>query len=107
MPHAEKYTEFTPQSYPSFPDDLPTVPLEVISLKKLLADDESEQQRVFEICKGRGFFYLELADTDSGETILHGADDMARLAEDIFRLPQEEKLKYLPGHKALFGYARL
>lgn len=90
MPHA---TEFTPEQYPPFPSspDFKTVGLETISLVKLLSQDAAEQDRVFQACKSRGFFYLELGGCDSGETIMKGADDICRMAEDFFRLPMPEK----------------
>lgn len=95
MPHAEAYTEFTPDNYPPFPEsnDFKTVELETISLKMLLNNDDSEQDRVFEACKSRGFFYLELAGCEPGEIINKGADDICRVAERFFQLPQEEKDK--------------
>ena len=90
MPHA---TEFTPDQYPPFPNspEFKTVDLQTISLKKLLSEDATEQDRVFEACKTRGFFYLELGDCDSGETILKGADDICGMAEEVFKLPMEVK----------------
>lgn len=106
MPHKEQ-PEFTPSQYPPFPDDpeFPTVKLETISLKKLEDDDEEEKERAFQAFKGRGFVYLDLAGTKNGDTILHGADDVARVAERTFQLPLEEKMKYKLGNKELFGYA--
>jgi len=91
MPHA---TEFTPAQYPPFPDspEFKTVNLETISLSKLLAEDAKEQDRVFEACKTRGFFYLELGGSESGETILKGADDICSMAEEFFKSPLEEKI---------------
>lgn len=105
MPHAEDYSEFTPDKYPPFPEDsgFPLVTLETISLAKLEADDTAEKDRAFEAFKTRGFVYLELAGTEKGETILHGADDICRVAEKTFGLPLEEKLKYKPQNKELFG----
>lgn len=90
MPHA---TEFTPEQYPPFPSspEFKTVDLETISLIKLLDQNAAEQDRVFQACKSRGFFYLELGGCESGETIIKGADDVCRMAEDFFRLPMEEK----------------
>lgn len=90
MPHA---VEFTPAEYPPFPSDpsFKTVNLETISLTKLLSQDTTEQDRVFEACKSRGFFYLELGGCESGETILKGADDICRMAEEFFKLPMEQK----------------
>lgn len=94
MPHKEEYSEFTPDQYPPFPEDqqFPTVELQTISLKKLEEGDEAEKDRAFEAFKGRGFVYLELAGTDKGDTILHGADEVARAAEKTFALPTDEKL---------------
>jgi hypothetical protein len=90
MPHA---TEFTPETYPPFPSssEFKTVDLKTISLVKLLSQDAEEQDRVFEACKTRGFFYLELGGCESGETILKGADDICHMAEDFFKLPLAEK----------------
>ena len=103
MPHKEEYSEFTPNDYPEFPDGFPTVELQTISLQKLLYHDSTEEDRVFEACKGRGFFYLELAGPESGETILKGADEIACVGERTMALPMEEKMKYTPRQKQLFG----
>ena len=106
MPHAEEYTEFTPQEYPPFPesDEFPTVELQTISLQKLLDHDAAEEDRVFEACKGRGFFYLELGGPESGETILKGAEDIARVGERFMSLPTEEKMKFTPKRKQFYGW---
>ena len=105
MPHKEEYTEFTPDEYPPFPDssEFPTVELQSISLQKLIDSDATEEDRVFEACKDRGFFYLELAGPESGDTILNGSHDMARVGEDFMALPMDEKMKYTPRQKELFG----
>ncbi|KAI0397749.1 hypothetical protein F5Y17DRAFT_290574 [Xylariaceae sp. FL0594] len=109
MPHEEETREFTPETYPDFPHGFPTVDLETVSLSKLLGDadtSEEERERVFSICKGRGFFYLDLANHTDGDIISNGADTMGHVAEDIFRLPLEEKVKYrLQGKDGLLdGY---
>ncbi|KAI1349440.1 hypothetical protein F5Y01DRAFT_289164 [Xylaria sp. FL0043] len=107
MPHKETdpSREFTPDEYPDFPAGLPTVELETISLTKLLIDnDPAEQERVFQVCKGRGFFYLELAGCEAGDTIANTADEIAATAEDVFKLPFEEKMKYKIEGTSLDGY---
>ncbi|KAI1077961.1 putative oxidoreductase [Whalleya microplaca] len=104
MPHKEEHSEFTPNQYPPFPDNVPTVELQTISLAKLLNSDAAEQDRVFDICKGRGFFYLELGGCDAGEVILRGADDIVLVGEEVFKLPVDEKMKYKPAQQSLFGY---
>ena len=109
MPHKEEPTEFTPDQYPPFPSspDFPAVELQTISLAKLLAHDSEEETRVFEACKGRGFFYLELAGPDEGETILNGAEELALVGERFMALQTEEKMKFTPNKKELFGYKML
>ncbi|KAI1109613.1 hypothetical protein F5Y14DRAFT_455877 [Nemania sp. NC0429] len=102
MPHREEEPpspkEFTPDQHPEFPDGFPTVPLETISLATLLssggAKAEAEADRVFAVCKGRGFFYLDLAGCAAGETIARGADRIAAVAEAVFALPLAEKVAY-------------
>lgn len=108
MPHKEESSEFTPEQYPSFPEgsEFPTVELQTISLQKLEEGDEAEKDRAFQAFKTRGFVYLELAGTEKGDTILHGADDVARAAAQTFALPSEEKHKYKPANKELFGYVQ-
>lgn len=105
MPHKEEYTEFRPNEYPPFPDspEFPLVQLETISLQKLLDHDSAEEERTFEACKGRGFFYLDLAGAESGETILQGSGDIAQVAERFMGLPMDEKMKYVMKQKSLFG----
>ncbi|KAI5861492.1 putative oxidoreductase [Durotheca rogersii] len=104
MPHKEEETvEFTPDLYPPFPTDVPTVELETISLSKLLAGDAAEQDRVFKACAGRGFFYLALAGNETGDALLRGSEEIARVGERVFKLPLEEKMQHRMG-KTLFGY---
>ena len=105
MPHKEEYTEFTLAEYPTFPEsnEFKCVELATISLQKLLDHDGTEEDRVFEACKGRGFFYLDLAGPDWGETILKGSEDLARVGERFMALPTEEKMKFTPRNKELFG----
>ncbi|TGJ81394.1 hypothetical protein E0Z10_g7371 [Xylaria hypoxylon] len=107
MPHkeADPSREFTPDQYPDFPDGFPTIQLETISLAKLLiGNDAAEQDRVFEVCKGRGFFYLDLAGCEAGATIIKGADQAAAAAEDVFKLSFDEKMTYRIHGTSLDGY---
>ncbi|KAI1383769.1 putative oxidoreductase [Hypoxylon trugodes] len=105
MPHKEEdYTEFTPDLYPPFPDNVPTVELQTITLSKILSGgDAAERDRVFQACVGRGFFYLALEGCEVGETILNGAGRVALTGERVFKLPFEEKMQYKMA-KTLFGY---
>lgn len=107
MPHREEHSEFTPDQYPPFPEGLKTIDLQTISLAKLQNGDQAEQNRMFEACKGWGFFYLELGDAEQGNIILSGADDIARVGAQIMALPLDEKMKYVPAPKELFGYKKV
>ncbi|KAK9423866.1 hypothetical protein SUNI508_03882 [Seiridium unicorne] len=102
----DQYTEFTPELYPPFPEGLPTVELETLSLDQLLKGNADVQDRLFQVCKGRGFFYLDLQGSEVGDVILEGAQQIARVGEETFELPLDEKMKYTQGKGArtLFGY---
>ncbi|KAI5370654.1 putative oxoglutarate/iron-dependent dioxygenase, non-hem dioxygenase domain-containing protein [Septoria linicola] len=104
MPHKESNVEFTPSGYPPFPDDLKTVELKTISLRKIQDAHCDEQDRMFEECKTRGFFYLDLSQCEQGDTISHGAEHIASVAESVMALPLEEKKKYPFEGKDIFGY---
>lgn len=94
---------FDPSTYPPFPDDVPSVSLETYSLAELEEGDEKLGDRLFETCKTRGFFYLDL-NGSRASSMQQDCDDIARLAETVFQLPQEEKEKY-PMKDSIFGYA--
>lgn len=80
--------------------------LETISLDQLLKGNAEARDRVFEVCKGRGFFYLDLRGSEPGSVLLKGAEQIARVGEETFELPLDEKMKYAQGSQArtLFGY---
>ncbi|KAF2857393.1 Clavaminate synthase-like protein [Piedraia hortae CBS 480.64] len=100
--------EFDPSSYPPFPSSpsYPCVSLSTISLSALESHSPTEESRAFEAFKTRGFIYLDLSSSPNGEAILHGSETIGRIAEETFSLPLDEKLKYLPASKDLFGYKR-
>ncbi|OJJ67834.1 hypothetical protein ASPBRDRAFT_199536 [Aspergillus brasiliensis CBS 101740] len=79
--------------YPApFPDDVPIVELETISLAKLLAKDPAEAQRMFAICQDPGFFYLDLTDHPDGLQMLRNVVSCCRLGQSIFpNLPMADK----------------
>lgn len=87
-------TEFTPEKYPPFPADVPTAPIAEISLRKLLEKDATESERVFDACKTYGFFYLNLRDHEQGAQLEAGSKEMARVAEETFKLSLEQKNEY-------------
>lgn len=92
---------FNPASYPPFPEDVPSVSLETFSLAELEKGDQALQDKLFETCKTRGFFYLDL-NGSKASSMQEDCNDIARLAEKVFQLPQEEKDKY-PMKDSIFG----
>lgn len=82
--------------YPApFPDDVPIVNLEKISLNKLLNGDADEAHKMFEICTTRGFFYLDMTDHPKGQKLLKDACVTCQAGKEI--LPNhsiEEKSTY-------------
>ncbi|KAK3360560.1 hypothetical protein B0T25DRAFT_449582 [Lasiosphaeria hispida] len=78
-----------------FPDDLPTVDLQTVSIAKLLSKDEAEAQRIFSFCRDPGFFLLDLTDHPEGVALLQDAAECARLAKKLFKgLSIDRKREY-------------
>ncbi|PSN70326.1 oxidoreductase [Corynespora cassiicola Philippines] len=89
----------------SFPDDVTTAPLITVCLHKLLGGDVEEHARLFDACKTLGFFYLDLSDSDEGEELISGSNDLFDILQDFFQLPLQEKLKYdFASEGSYFGY---
>jgi hypothetical protein len=93
--------EFDPASYPTFPSGLPSVELETYRLADIENGDPDVEQKLFETCKSRGFFYLDFTGSSAGD-MQQDAEAIGRLAEDVFKLPLEEKEKY-PMENSIFG----
>lgn len=92
---------FDPSKYPPFPSDVPSIKLETFSLAQLEAGDKGLEDGLFQTCKERGFFYLDL-NGSTASSMQRDADGIARLAEQVFKLPEEEKEKY-PMKDSIFG----
>lgn len=92
---------FDPSKYPTFPSDVPSIKLETFTLAQLENRDEEQEDKLFQTCKERGFFYLDL-NGSTASSMQRDADDIARLAEQVFKLPEEEKEKY-PMKDSIFG----
>lgn len=90
----------------SIEDPTKQTDLNSISLAGLLAGDTDTVNDLVQSCKVYGFFYLDLRDASTCET-LKKADDLVRVGRAVFKLPLEEKEeysteKYLPSR--LLGY---
>lgn len=91
--------------YPAFPQDVPVAKLPVISLTKLLSDDQNESSSVFETSRAKGIFILDLSVCPVGEEFLKNAEAMFELNEEVNVLPQYELMKHADKPPAsLFGY---
>lgn len=78
-----------------FPNNVPTIELEKISIAKLLSDDQSECHKIFEICGSTGFFYLNMMDHPKGRQLWEDACHACRVGKQV--LPErtiEEKKTY-------------
>ena len=88
---------------PPFPDDVPTAPIEQISLQQLLDGSREETIRLFQSCCDTGFFYLDLRGAQgpgasssgtaaiSGEAYLRSAAALFAAAPSIFATPEADK----------------
>lgn len=87
----------TEQAIPLFPSTLPTADISLIDFDSLRSGNAKASRQVFEASRGYGFFYLSNTHIDS--------DFMFDLANETFRLPEEEKMKYEMGNTGgYFGY---
>lgn len=85
------------ESIPCFPDNVATADIYTVDFDLLEDGDASEARKVLEASKGYGFFYLSKTGVDS--------DFMFDLANETFKLPLDEKMKYEMGNTGrYFGY---
>ncbi|EED22981.1 oxidoreductase, 2OG-Fe(II) oxygenase family, putative [Talaromyces stipitatus ATCC 10500] len=95
-------------SLPPFPDDVPTILLDRLSLTKLLRYDSDEYRKFCRACENIGFFYLDLRNEGQGDSILSDADELFKISEQLFALDFEEKSKYDHSKKrSYYGYKPL
>jgi len=89
--HSEEY-------YPaSFPKDVPTIQLAIISIAKLLDGDETETEMLFHVCSHEGFFYLDLTTDSMGKKFSSEADELHHVVKEVFgTVSIEEKLAFKP-----------
>lgn len=84
---------------PPFPSNIPTASISTVDFDLLAHGDQSQAKAVFDAARGYGFFYIKNHHVDS--------DFMFDLANAVFKLPEEEKMKYDMGTTGgYFGYKR-
>ena len=81
-------SEFYPEP---FPEGLPVINLARISLAKLLDGDEDEAAMLFEVCKDKGFCYLDLMTHEKGLKLAKQAEQVHHAAKQFFSAPVAEK----------------
>lgn len=91
------------QPIPPFPSDVPTAKLSKLSLRKLVAANEEESQKLFESCRTLGFFLLDLEDSHDGIVMLRDVLEMFKFAVPLFDLDTDTKMRYLMKDGAVFG----
>ena len=85
------------ESIPSFPSDVPTADIYSVDFNLLAAGDKEEARKAYQASRGYGFFYLSNTHIDY--------DFMFDLANETFKLPLDEKMKYEMGETGrYFGY---
>ena len=93
---------------PQFPSDLPVAELPRVSFAKLLENQKSESDALFESSRALGFFLLDFEGSTEGEDFLKKAEKMFDINEEVNALDQEELKKYAyKGPTSLFGYVSL
>lgn len=99
---AAETKEFTPGEYAPFPTGIDSLRLETFSLARLENGDEALEEKLFETCKTRGFFYLDMRDSQHSSLVEIG-EAVVRIGEEVFKLPLEEKQKYTGGLMPVYG----
>jgi hypothetical protein len=82
------------EAYPPFPGDVPTARLSRFSLKKLVTGNEAEAQEVYQACRTKGFFLLDLQDDSNGEKLLQDIGRLFGITMEVMALGLEEKIQY-------------
>ncbi|KAB8276948.1 hypothetical protein BDV30DRAFT_223925 [Aspergillus minisclerotigenes] len=81
--------------------NIPVAPLPTISYEKLLAKEPVEIERLLDVCRSLGFFYLNLAGT--AQVVLNNSRDVFKLMEKYFDQALDVKLRDLR-HSVTHGY---
>ena len=82
------------EAYPQFPLDVPTASLPKISLDKLTAGSEVEAKAMFQACRAKGFFLLDLQNEPAGDRLIGAIEALFAITRGVMDLSLEEKEKY-------------
>ncbi|KAF1934441.1 Clavaminate synthase-like protein [Didymella exigua CBS 183.55] len=94
---------------PAFPSDIETIEFDTISLKALQAREGATIRKIIDSCKTVGFFRIDLSDTKDGMQMLAAANEMFKLSQETFSLPDEILLAddVFGNGESLLGYKGL
>lgn len=88
------------QRPPPFPDDLPTLSLDVLDFDLLSKHDPRETDKLYAACHEKGFFYLTNHHVDT--------DAAFKFGRELYDIPMEEKEACAMGSGANYlGYKRV
>lgn len=82
------------KTIPAFPDDLPTLEMQSMSLSKLLSSDKKTSDDLLSGCQDLGFFLLDLRGNALGEAMIEEVDQLFDFGKEALTLPSEVKLQY-------------
>ena len=71
------------EDLPPFPDDIPVAPIARISLTKLLPSDPAESAAVLDASRIAGFFYLDMRNDKSGESLITESESLVTESESL------------------------
>jgi isopenicillin N synthase-like dioxygenase len=92
------------EGIPPFPDDIPAVSMNTVSLAGLRENDA----KVVAACKELGFFFLDLRGDSMGDAMIECIDQLFTIGQEIFDLPESVKHQYLHDiPRSFLGYERL
>ncbi|CRG88354.1 hypothetical protein PISL3812_05384 [Talaromyces islandicus] len=83
------------EGIPPFPDDIPTVSMNTVSLAGLRENDTKAAEQVLAACKKLGFFFLDLRGDSMGDVMIKCIDQLFTMSQEIFGLPESVKRQYL------------
>jgi isopenicillin N synthase-like dioxygenase len=96
------------EGIPPFPDDIPTVSMNTVSLEGLRENDTKAAEQTLAACKELGFFFLDLREDSMGDAMIECIDQLFTIGQEIFDLPESIKHQYLHDiPRSFLGYERL
>lgn len=90
---------------PPFPSDIPVANIPILSFQKLRDNDSAEAEKLYEACQEHGFFLLDVIGSNEGERLLHNAETMFALTEEVLNLEKAtlDQFAY-DAPRSLLGY---